>query len=93
MAGRKTRWLKEDDCGLPRIEQGSGSSCSCANSATILDTLAKDQEVYHAILDLANALFGKPSGMESQNQFDFTWEGQMLPQGHLYCPTVSWMVA
>ena len=62
------------------------------NIASLMDTLSREIETYHCVLDLANAFFSIPIAKESQDQFAFTWEGrqwtfQVLPQGYVHSPT------
>jgi len=62
------------------------------NTASFMDTLSREIETYHCVLDLANAFFSIPIAKESQDQFACIWEGrqwtsQFLPQGHVHSPT------
>ena len=61
--------------------------------AHILDTFSHELEMYHYVLDLANAFFSIDIAQESQEQFAFMREGQqwtftVLPQGYLHSPTI-----
>ena len=61
--------------------------------ADILDTLNHELGTYHYVVDLPNAFFSIDIAQESEEQFDFTWEGRqwtftVLPQGYLHSPTI-----
>jgi len=62
------------------------------NITSLMDTLSREIETYHCVLDLANAFFSIPIHEESQHQFAFTWEYrqwtfQVLLQGYVCSPT------
>ena len=62
-----------------------------SNIASQMDTLSREIETYHCVLDLANA-FSILIHEESQDQFPFTWGGrqwtfQVLPQGYVHSPS------
>ena len=62
------------------------------NIAFLMDTLSREIETYHYILDLANAFFSIPIAKEFEDQFAFTREGiqwtfQVLPQEYMHSPT------
>ena len=59
----------------------------------LMDQLTNELGTYHFVAALANAFFSIDLAPESQDQFDFMWEGRqwtftVLPQGHLHCPTI-----
>jgi len=61
------------------------------NIVFLMDTLSKEIETYHCVLDLANA-FSILIHEESQDQLPFTWGGrqwtfQVLPQGYVHSPS------
>lgn len=63
------------------------------NVATILDTLATVLEMYHVVLDPANAFFSIPLAMASQDQLTWEeqkWTFQVLPQGYLHSCTICY---
>ena len=65
------------DCILQRTEKFTPSIHAVVPSiATLLDTLSKELENYHCVLDLVNAFFSILIAEESQDEFAFTWEGR-----------------
>jgi len=63
-----------------------------SNIASQMDTLSREIETYHCVLDLANTFFSIPIAEESEDQFAFRWGGrqwtfQILPQGHMHSTT------
>jgi len=46
------------------------------NIASLMDTLSRETETYHCVLDVANAFFSIPIHEESQDPFAFTWGGR-----------------
>jgi len=62
------------------------------NITSLMDTLSREIETYHCVLDLANAFFSIPIHEELQDRFAFMWGGrqqtfQVLPQGYVHLPT------
>lgn len=63
------------------------------NVTTILDTLAAVLEMYHVVLHLANAFFGIPLAMASQDQLTRKgqkWTFQVLPRGYLHSRVICY---
>ena len=81
-----------NDSRLQRTKVTPINHAAVPNIAFLRDTLNREIETYHCVLDLANAFFSIPIAKESQDQFAFTCEGrqwtfQVLPQGYVHSPT------
>lgn len=94
----KYLWLKSDGTWRMTVDYRALNKVTLpmyvfvSNIASLMDTLSREIETYHCILDLANVFFSIPIHEELQDQFAFTWGGrqwtfQVLPYGYVHSPT------